>query len=123
MADEPTLIIQVPAGSAIEQQLRDRPPASLAADDVLVQTGPTDAEGVLEAIAGEIVLSFPAPEELGRRPEELRQVLDRAGTGTAPLVVVIQAAEELLEEEAAPLVDAARRAPRTVILRIIRPSE
>ena len=123
MADEPTLIIQVPAGSAIEQQLRDRPPASLAADDVLVQTGPTDAEGILEAIAGEIVLSFPAPEELGRRPEELRHVLDRAGTGTAPLVVVIQAGEELLEEEAAPLVDAARRAPRTVILRIIRPSE
>jgi hypothetical protein len=123
MAGEPMLIIQVPAGSAIEHQLRDRRPTSLTADDVLVQTGPTDAHGILEAMAGEVVLSLPAPGELGRRPEELRRVLDRAGTGTAPLVVVIQAGEELLEEEAAPLVDAARRAPRTVILRVIRPSE
>jgi hypothetical protein len=74
-------------------------------------------------MAGEVVLSLPAPEELARRPDELRQVLDRAGTGTAPLVVVIQAAEELLEEEAAPVIDAARRARRTVILRVIRPAE
>ena len=123
MAEQPSLIIQVPRGSAIERQLHDRPPASLRTDDVVVQTGPTDARGVLEEMAGDVVLALPAPEELGRHVGELRRVLDQAGSGTPPLVVVIQAGEELLEEEAAPIVDAARTARRPVILRIIRPSE
>jgi hypothetical protein len=123
MADNPTLIIQVPRGSAIERQLHDRPPASLQADDVVVQAGPTDASGVLEAMSGEVVLSLPAPEELGRDPEVLERVLGRAGTGASPLIVVIRAGEQLLEDEAAPLVGAARRAPRPVIVRVIRPSE
>ena len=123
VAEQPTLIVQVPGGSAIERQLRDRPPASLIGDDVLVQTGPTDERGVLEEMAGDVVLALPAPQELGRQTAELGRVLDQAGPGTAPLVVVIQAGEELLEEEAAPLVDAARTARRPVILRVIRPSE
>jgi hypothetical protein len=123
VAEQPTLIIQVPSGSAIERQLRDQRPASLTADDVLVQTGPTDARGVLEELAGEVVFSVLDPEELGRQATELTRVLDRAGSGTAPLVVVIEAGEELLEEGAAPLVAAARAAPRPVILRIVRPSE
>jgi hypothetical protein len=123
VAEQPTLIIQVPSGSAIERQLRQRPPASLIGDDVLVQTGPTDERGVLEEMAGDVVLALPAPEELGRQPAELRRVIDQAGPGTAPLVVVIQAGEELLEEDAAPLVNAARSARRPVILRVIRPSE
>ncbi len=123
MAAEPNLIVQVPSGSAIERQLKEQPPASLRADDVLVQTGPTDARGVLEALAGEVILALPAPEGLRRHAAELRRVLDNAGSGTAPLVVVIDAGEELLEEEVAPLVGAARTARRTVILRVIRPSE
>jgi hypothetical protein len=123
VAEEPTLIIQVPGGSAIERQLQAQPPASLNGDDVLVQTGPTDERGVLEEMAGDVVLSLPAPEELGRHTVELKRVLDQAGPGTAPLVVLIQAGEELLEEEVAPLVDAARTARRPVILRVIRPSE
>ena len=88
MAEQPTLIVQVPGGSAIERQLRDRPPASLIGDDVLVQTGPTDERGVLEEMAGDVVLALPAPEELGRQAGELTRVLDQAGPGTAPLVVV-----------------------------------
>jgi hypothetical protein len=74
-------------------------------------------------MAGEVVLSLPAPEELGRQPDVLERVLGRAGTGASPLIVVIQAGEELLENEAEPLVGAARRAPRPVIVRVIRPSE
>jgi hypothetical protein len=123
VAEQPNLIIQVPRGSAIEKQLHDQPPASLTADDVLVQTGPTDARGVLEALAGEVVLALPAPEGLRRHAAELKRLLDDAGTGTAPLVVVIDAGEELLEEEVAPLVAAARTAHRMVMLRVIRPSE
>ena len=88
-----------------------------------MQTGPTDANGVLEALAGDVVLSLPAPEGLRRHAADLKRVIDQAGSGTAPLVVVIEAGEELLEEEVAPLVGAARTARRTVILRIVRPSE
>lgn len=126
MTVEPVLIIQVPSGSAIERQLRGQPPPALSTDEVIVQTGPTDARGVLEEMEGDVVLSLPAPQELGRRAAELRRVLDQAGLGTAPLVVVVQAGEELRQEEAAPLVEAARAARaarRPVILRIIRPSE
>jgi hypothetical protein len=123
MAKAPALIIQVPRGSAIERQLNDERPASLRADDVVLQTGPTDGRGVLEEMAGEVVLALPDPEELRRHAAELRHVLDQAGPGTAPLTVVIDAGEELLEEEAAPLVAAARAARRPVILRIVRPSE
>jgi hypothetical protein len=123
MAEEPTLIIQVPRGSAIERQLRDQPPPALSGDDVLVQTGPTDAHGNLEEMAGEVVLSVPAPEELTRSPDDLQRVLHQAGTGTAPLVVVVGAAEELQDHQVAAVVAAAHRAPRTVILRVIRPSE
>ena len=123
MHEQAALIIQVPRGSAIERQLHEQPPASLRADDVVVQTGSTDPRGVLEELAGEVVLALPAPQELERQAAELSRVLDQAGTGTSPLVVVIEAGEELLEEEAAPLIGAARAARRPVILRIVRPSE
>jgi hypothetical protein len=123
MEEQPALIIQVPRGSAIERQLRDEPPEALRGDDVLVQTAPTDDEGNLEQLAGEVVLSVPAPAELLRQADELARVLRLAGTGTAPLVIVVQAAEELEDDQAALVVEAARRAPRPVILRIVRPSE
>ena len=47
----------------------------------------------------------------------------RSGMGPAPLVIVVEAAEELDDEDAEPVVAAAHRAPRPVILRVIRPSE
>ena len=123
MAAEPSLIVQVPRGSAIEQQLRHQRPLSLSADDVIVETGRTDDHGVLEELAGDVVLALPAPEELRRQSAELRRVIDEAGAGAAPLVVVIEAGEELRDEEVAPLIEAARGASRPVILRIMRPAE
>lgn len=123
MAEQPTLIIQVPRGSAIERQLRSGPPPAIDAHDVLVQAAPTDDQGNLEALAGEVVLSVPAPEELVRQADEMERVLRHPGTGTAPLVIEVGAAEELQPEQATLVVEAARRAPRQVILRIVRPSE
>lgn len=90
---------------------------------MLVQVGPTDEQGNLEAMAGEVVLSVPAPEELERQGESLQRVLRQAGTGTAPLVVVVEAGERIEDQQAASLAAAALHAPRTVILRVIRPSE
>jgi hypothetical protein len=123
MAEQPTLIIQVPRGSAIERQLRTGPPPAISGDDVLVQTAPTDSHGNLEQLAGEVVLSVPGPAELGRQAGEVRRVLKEPGTGTAPLVIVVEAAEALQDDQAAVVVEAARRAPRPVILRIVRPAE
>ncbi len=123
MAPDPILIVQVPRGSALERQLREQPPPSLATADVLVQTAPTDDEGNLEALAGEVVFSVPGPQELARQADAVQRAVRQAGTGTAPLVVEVGAAEELLDEQAAPVAAAARRAGRTVILRVIRPSE
>jgi hypothetical protein len=123
MAEQPILIIQVPRGSAIERQLQAAPPPAIRGHEVLVQTAATDAQGNLEELAGEVVLSVLAPEELVRHADEVRRVVGRAGTGAAPLVIVVEAAEELHDHQVAPVVEAAQRAPRPVILRIIRPSE
>jgi hypothetical protein len=87
----------------------------------VVEAGPTDAEGVLEApAAGQIVLSLPSPEALEREASDVRRVIAQAGTGVEPLVVVVEAGEELREGELAALLSAARHASRAVILRIIR---
>ena len=90
---------------------------------MLVETGPTDEQGNLEALAGQTVLSVPSFDELGRQLDQLRHVLRQAGTGTEPLVVVVGAAEEIEESLATAVVDAATAAPRPVFVRVIRPSE
>ena len=118
MADH--LILQIPAGGALDQQLDADPPASVAAGDVVVQRGPTDEEGVLEPLGGQVVLSVPSPEALRRQADELHQLIDAAGTGTEPIVVVVEAADALREDELSPVVAAAQRARRAVILRVIR---
>jgi len=116
-----TLILQVPRDGPVHRQLNAEPPPSLAGEAVLIEPLPGDAEGNLDPPpAGEVVLSVPSPESLSREPEEVRRVITRAGAGVEPLVVVIEAAEELREEEVAPVVDAVQRARRPVILRVIR---
>lgn len=123
MADEPKLIIQVPRGSAIERQLREEPPAALAAHNVLVQAGPTDEQGNLEALAGEVVFSVPGPQELARESEALQHAVRQAGTGTEALVVLVEAGEEFEDDQLAAIIAAAEHAHRPVFLRVIRPSE
>lgn len=121
MADEPLLIIQIPAGGAVDRALTAGPPPSLAGGAVVVERGATDEQGVLEPpAAGQVVLSVPSPEALRRQADTIRQVIDDAGTSTEPIVVVIEAAEELREDELGMVLTAAGRAPRPVILRVIR---
>jgi hypothetical protein len=121
MAYEPKLIIQIPGGGAVERQLVDNPPAPVGTGLVVVEVGATDAEGNLEPpAAGEIVLSVPSPAALSREPDVVRRVVAEAGTGTQPLVVEVEAAEALTEAELKLVLDAAGRAHRPVILRVIR---
>ena len=111
VADDPRLIIQIPADGAVDRQFQTKPPASLAGPDVVVERGPADAEGVLEPpVAGQVVLSLPSPEALRRDPGAVRAVIDDAGTSTEPIVVVIEAADELRDDEVAVVRAAADRA-------------
>jgi hypothetical protein len=119
MSPDAQLIIQVARGGAVERQLRSDPPASVARGAAVLDVGPADADGRLEPPdAGHVVLSVPSPEALARRPEDVRRVVDGAGAGVESLVVVVEAAQELREEEIAPVLDAARHTSRAVILRI-----
>jgi hypothetical protein len=121
MAEQPWLIVQVPRGSAVDRQLRSRAPQSVASGEVVVVVLAADARGHLEPpAAGQVVLSLPSPEALKREAVEVRRVIGQAGTGIEPLVVVVDAAEELREDELAGVLDAAKHTSRAVILRIIR---
>jgi hypothetical protein len=121
MADQPRLIIQFPRDGAVDRQFGAGEPPSVASGEVVAEAGPTDAEGNLEApAAGQVVLSVPSPESLAREADEVRRVIAHAGTGVEPLVVVVEAAEELREDELAVVVEAAGHTPRAVILRVIR---
>jgi hypothetical protein len=121
MAHQPKLIIQVARGGAVERQLSESPPQAIAGGEVVVEAGYTTADGHLEPPeAGQVVLSVPSPESLAREADEVRRVIARAGTGVEPLVVVVEAAEELRDDELAAVVDATDHAPRPVILRVLR---
>jgi hypothetical protein len=121
IAQNPRLIIQVPRGGAVERVLRRQPPPSVARDDVVVEAGATDAQGHLEPPdVGEVVLSVPSPEALAREAAEVRRVIAHAGTGIEPLILVVEAAEDLREDELASVLEAAAHTSRPVILRIIR---
>jgi hypothetical protein len=121
VADQPRLIIELPSGGAVDRQLRAQALPSLASGEVVVEDGPADADGALEAsTAGQVVLSVSSPESLRREAAEVRRVIAHASTGVEPLVVVVEAAEELREEELAAVLEAATHTSRAVILRIVR---
>jgi hypothetical protein len=115
------LIIQVPRDGPVDRQLSQELPPSLSGIEVVVEPVTADAEGTIDPPpAGEVVLSVPSPATLAREADEVRQVIRRAGGGVEPIVVVIEAAEELRDEELAPAVAATAHTPRPVILRVIR---
>lgn len=115
------VVLQVAAGSEVSVQLAAAPPPSITSGRVVIEHGESDDEGNLEPPdVGEVVLSVPSPEALAREADEVRRVIAHAGTGDEPLVVVVEAAEELRDEELAPVLDAAPHAERPVIVRIIR---
>lgn len=119
MAPQPRLVIQLPRDGALDRQLSTDPPPSVADGDISIDRAPADEQGHLAPLEiGQVVLSVPSPESLAREPEDVRRVIDRAGAGAEPLIVIVEAAEELREEELAAVLDAAERTERHVILRI-----
>jgi hypothetical protein len=113
------VIIQLPAGSAVDRQLGSDPPPGVADGRAVIERVPADAEGrIVPPEGGEVVLSVLSPEALSREAGQVRREVRRAARG-APPVVVVQVAEELREDELAALLEAAGQARRTVILCIL----
>ncbi len=114
------LIIEVPAGSALEQSLRRDPPVGSAHGEVVVVGLEADEHGRLaEPTAGQVVLAVPSPETLPRESEEVRRVIDGVQSGIEPLIILVEEAESLREEELSPILDASKHARRSVILRVM----
>ena len=61
-----------------------------------------------------------SPEGLAGEPDEVHRVIAQAGTGVEPLVVVVEAAAELREDELAVVVEATSHTSRPLILRVMR---
>jgi hypothetical protein len=120
MTSESGLIVQLPRDGAVDRRFRADPPPSVASGQVLLDHIPRGASGRLgPPEAGEVVMSVLSPEALTREPDQVRDVVHRAAAGDEPLVIIVQAAEELREEELAVVVDAAAHAHRRVIMRVM----
>lgn len=118
MADEAAVILEVPAGSALERELRANPPAG--GRIVVVGIEPDEAGSIPPPPVGEVVLSVLSPETLPREADELRRVIDRGPTVPEPLVILVEEAELLRDEELEPIVEAAGRGRRSVVVRVLR---
>src|SRR5215468_4643690 len=118
-ANEPSVIVQLPRDSAIDHELRAYPLPSVARGQAVLDHVRPGTDGRLEPPeASEIVMSVPSPEAL-RQPSEVRDVIEQAPDKRKPLMIIVEAAEELRQEELAVVVDAAERAHRKVIIRIM----
>jgi len=120
MTSEAVVIVQLPRGSAVDWYLRTYPPPSVASGRVVLDPVAAEPDGRLgPAETGEVVMSVLSPAALTREQQRVRDVIRRAAAGAGPLVIIVQAAEELREDELAVVLDAAARARRDVVLRVL----
>jgi hypothetical protein len=119
MTSDAVVIVQVPRDSAVDWYLRTYPPPSVASGRVVVNRVAAEPDGRLgPPEAGEVVMSVLSPEALRSDQQEVRDVILQAAD-SGPLVIVVEAAEELREDELAAVLDAAARAGRDVVLRVM----
>jgi hypothetical protein len=118
--NEAEVIIQLPAGSSVDAHLREEPPAIGADRRVVIEHLPAGPDGKLPPPeAGEVVLTVLSPEALRREPGELLDVIVTAAEDSGPLVVLVEEAEYLRDDEIGAVLEAADAVKRTVILRIL----
>ena len=74
MGYQPAADSELPDGGAVARQLSTRALSSVASGEVVVEAGPTDAEGNLESAAAgqDALISVPSPEALQREAGEVR---------------------------------------------------
>jgi hypothetical protein len=123
MTDETDLIVQLPRGGTTDQNLHAEPPPSVRSGRVAVDQMPPGPDGRLApSETGEVILSVLSPEALTREPQQVRNVIQEAPAVGQPLLILVEAAEELREDELTVVADAAREAGRQVILRVMSDS-
>ena len=116
---EATLIVQVPRDGAVDRNWREDLPPSVANGEVIVERLEPEADGSLEPPeAGQVIMTVLSPEAL-REQDEIRDVIDGAAAGEQALVILVEAAEYMREDELAVVLDAANRVHRVVILRVM----
>ena len=110
------LIIEVAQDSALESSLR----RLAGADTEFVVVGlAADPDGRLSVPRpGQVVLSVASAEALPAHSAAIRRVVDDASAGSEPLVIEVEEMETLREEELRPVLEAARHAHRSVIVRV-----
>ncbi len=119
MTSDAVLIVQLPRGGEVDRNWAEDLPASIASGHVVVDYLPTEPDGGLgPPQGGEVVMSVLSPEAL-RDQQQIQDVLCQAGGGDEPLVIVVEAAEYLREDELATVLAATRHARRPVILRLV----
>jgi hypothetical protein len=123
MTDEAALIVQLARHGVVDRNLSADPPPSLVSGRaVLDYTAPEELARLELARAGEVIMSVLSPEALARESQQVRDVIRQAPATDQPLVIVVQAAEQLREDELAVVADAAADAHRLVILRVMTDS-
>ena len=119
MTSDAVVIVQLPRGSTVDQYLRTYPPPSVASGRVVLDQMAAEPDGRLGPTeTGEVVMSVLSPEALTRDQQQVRDVI-RHAAAAGPLVIIVQAAEELREDELAVVLDAAARARRDVVVRVM----
>jgi hypothetical protein len=117
---EAGLIVQVPQGGAVDRNWRDDMPPSVASHEIIVERLPAGADGSLEPPdAGEIILSVLSPEAFKAEPDELQAAIGGAAPDEQALVILVEAAEYLREDELAVVLDAAKSSHRLIIVRVM----
>jgi len=113
MISEAGLIVQLPRDGAVDRRFRAGAPPSVdrIAGDADGRLGPPEA--------GEIVMSVLSPEALVRERQQVQDVVRRAADTGEPLVIIVEAAEELREDELAAALAAAAHTNRRVVLRVM----
>jgi Na+-transporting methylmalonyl-CoA/oxaloacetate decarboxylase gamma subunit len=120
MISETSLIVQLPRDGAVDRYFRAYPPPSLTSGRVALDHVAGDVEGRLgPPEAGEVVMSVLSPEALIREREQVQDVVRHAADTDEPLVIIVEAAEELREDELAAVLAAAAHTHRRVILRVM----
>ena len=119
MAKEVGLIVELTRDSAVDRNVRADLPPSIKSGRVALDHIEADDLGRLSPPpAGQVVLTVLSPEALRRDPQVVRDAIAQADSDQPP-VIVVEAGEYLREDEIAAVLDAADRADRTVILRIL----
>jgi hypothetical protein len=120
VANEAEIIVQLPHGSSVDTHLREEPLAAVTDGRVVLEHLPAGADGtLLPPEAGEVVLTVASPEALRRDAAAVERVIRAAAADGGPLVVLVDAAGYLRDDELAAVLDAAGSTRRAVILRIM----